>query len=294
MNHFFDLPNKNPVTCHVFSLDNIPSNPRFSVSPFAQKVRNLCWMLKSVGHKVIYYGYESCEVECDEKIIVGDEEVIKEAYPEMHEGLGFIDINTKRNNQQDIDYLEKMWTITTLYKLQKIHKNGDFFFWMLPGCGQRHLYYETSNWNVHHIEAGIGYIGACLPNRVFESEYIQNYHHGCYHSNNYHYEQLDENIQSQVSSSPHYLYTRVDYETPPDFDVVIPNSFDLSMYDFKTKKDDYLLYLARVLGGKGIKESVEIAEKMDMKIIVAGPGDFEKATGRKPSKNVEVIGCCRS
>lgn len=69
MNPFFELPNKNPVTCHVFCVDCVPSNTYFSVNPFAQKVRNLCWMLKSVGHKVIYYGYDSCDVECDEKVM---------------------------------------------------------------------------------------------------------------------------------------------------------------------------------------------------------------------------------
>lgn len=56
------------------------------------------------------------------------------------------------------------------------------------------------------------------------------------------------------------------------------------------KKEDYLLCLARVLPGKGISGAVEISEQLGMKLIMAGPGSFEDAVGKKPSKNIEVLG----
>ena len=283
VNPFFELPNQNPVTCHVFSLDNTPSNVKYSMSAFAQKIRNLCWMLKSAGHRVIYYGYESCDVECDEKIIVGSEEVIKQIYSNLDKELASPDV-------QGAEYVKQRWTLNTCYELKKRYKQGDFFFWMMPGFGQRQLYYETFNWPVNHIESSIGYLGAFLPYRVFESIYIRDYHHGCYHSNRYHYEQLDEDIKEQASQQLHYLYTHGDYETPSRSDIVIPGYFDISLFDFKVNKHDYLLYLGRIFINKGISEAVEIAERLQMKLIVAGPGDFESVVGKKPSKYIEVIG----
>lgn len=292
MNPFFETPNPNPLRCHVFSLDNIPSSLYYSVSPFAQRIRNLCWLLKSTGHEIIYYGYDSCEVECDEKIVVMQEEIMNEAYPDIHAERGHVNINKERKNPEGVKYLENLWTLNTEYELKKRYKPGDFFFWMLPGAGQRHLYYKTADLPVNHIEAGIGYIGACLPFRIFISHYIRDFHHGIYQSNKYHFGNLSDAEQEQVTRRPHYLYTREDCESPPKFDVVIPRSFDISLFDFRTEKEDNLLYLARVLRGKGIKNAVEIAEKVDMKLVVAGPNedDFEEAVGSPPSDNVELLG----
>lgn len=91
VNPFFDLPNETPLACHVFGITSCPANAEFSLSHWAQKTRNLCWMLKSTGHHVTYYGYESCDVVCDEKVIVSSEDILIEAYPHYKEGLGYID-----------------------------------------------------------------------------------------------------------------------------------------------------------------------------------------------------------
>lgn len=291
MNPFFQQPNENPLTCHVFCLDNVPANSYYSVSPFAQKVRNLCWMLKSTGNHVTYYGYESCEVECDEKVIIASEDLLFQAYPHIHSGKGHIDLNKERENPKGIEYLEKKWTLATGFEFRKRYKPGDFVFWMLPGCGQRHLYYEleAENLPVRHIEAGIGYIGACLPYKVFVSSFIRDFHYGIYQSNKRWYETLDE-ASKEIKRGPHYLYTYIDAEQPPTHDALIPIPFDLSQFDFRIQKEDYLLYLARILTGKGIREAVEIAERMNMKLVVAGPGDFQDQVGRKPSKNIEILG----
>ena len=37
LNPFFDLPNDNPLNCHVFCLPNAPSSPYYTLSHFAQK-----------------------------------------------------------------------------------------------------------------------------------------------------------------------------------------------------------------------------------------------------------------
>lgn len=289
-NPFFELPNENPLTCHVMCIPNAPSNSYYTLSHWAQKTRNLCWMLKSTGHKVYYYGFDSCDVPCDEKIIVLDEDSLMEAYPKCRSDFGHIDVNVEPENPEGIAYLEQRWTLETGYQLKKRYKPNDYFFWMLPMSSQRHLYRQLKALPVQHVEPGIGYIGACLPYKVFQSSFIRDFHYGGYH-HNLKWRDLLEPVSEQIRlGEPHSLHTCVDWEAPLLYDTVIPNAYDRSLFDFRIEKEDYLLCLSRVLRGKGIPEAVEIAERTGMKLIIAGPGDFRQTVGKSPSQNIEVLG----
>ena len=57
------------------------------------------------------------------------------------------------------------------------------------------------------------------------------------------------------------------------YDQVIPNFFDASQFSVPKKpKGDYLLYLGRVILRKGPHIAAEIANRLGMPLIVAGPG----------------------
>ena len=289
-NPFFNVPNENPQLVHVMGISNAPSNAYYTLSHWAQMARNFCWMLKSMGHRVIYYGYETCEVECDEKVVVASEDLLMEAYPKCRDEFGHIDINVEPDNPEVIEYFRKRWAFETGYALKQRYKENDFIYWTLPYGAQRSLYQELRELPVRHIEPAVGYISAFLPYRIFQSTFIQNFHYGAYYSNLKWEDFLDAAAEQIKLGDPHFLFTCVDWESPPEFDAVIPNSYDISLFDFRVEKEDYLLYLGRLIPGKGVKEAVEVAERMDMKLIVAGPGDFEAAVGRKPGANVEVLG----
>lgn len=289
MNPFFDVPNENPLTCHVIGINSAPSNAYYVLSHWSQKTRNLPWMLKSTGHRVIYYGYESCEVACDEKVIVASEEDLAEAYPRYRDSFGHVDINVRPENPEAITYLEKKWTLETGHQLKKRFKPNDIFCWMLPVC-QGDLYHELKDLPVKHVEPGIGYIGAHLPYKVFQSTFIRDFHYGCYQSN-FKWNALSDDVKKRIEESgSHFLTLCVDWEYPLFSDTVIPNAYDLSLFDFRVEKEEYLLYLGRILSGKGLKEAVEISERTGMKLKIAGPGDVERALGRSPSPNIEVLG----
>ncbi|MCY3744459.1 MAG: glycosyltransferase [Candidatus Poribacteria bacterium] len=290
MNPFFELPNDNPLTCHVMGTPTAPANPHYVLSHWSQKARNYCWMLKSAGHHVIYYGYETCDVECDEKVIIASEDILSEAYPNFHENLGHIDINVKPENPEAIEFLGKRWALDTGFALKKRYRPDDFIYWTAPFGGQRDLYHELKDLPVRHVEPGIGYIGAFLPYRIFQSTFMRDYHYGVYYSNLKWRDFLKEAAHQIENGKPHLLFTCIDWETPPLSDAIIPNPYDISLFDFSVEKDEYLLYLGRILPGKGITEAVEVAERTGMKLIVAGPGDLEASIGRKPGPNVEVLG----
>lgn len=288
MSPFFELPNKNPLTCHVFCFPDAPSDPHYSLAHFGQIMREVCWTLKATGNKVHYYGYESCDVECDEKIITGDEELLKKARPQVHEMFGHTDFSS--DDAETLEYLHERWALDTEHEVKKRYSPGDFFMWILPSSRQRSLFGRVQDLPVRHIEASIGYIGGFLPYRVFQSQSIKTFHYGMYQTNSWWYDSLDEQTKAARPPGSHSMHTYIGWESPPKHDEVIPIPFDISRFDFRLKKKDYLLCLARVVKGKGIKEAVEVAERLGMKLIIAGPGDFQEVVGKRPSGNIELLG----
>ena len=136
-------------------------------------------MLSSTGNKVYYYGFESCDVVCDEKVIVVDEDILMEAYPRCRSEFGHIDINQELDNPEGVEYLEKRWALETAYQFKKRYKPGDFVFLMLPMSEQRILYDELSELPVRLVEPGIGYIGAFLLTRFFKAHIFGIFIMGC-------------------------------------------------------------------------------------------------------------------
>lgn len=64
------------------------------------------------------------------------------------------------------------------------------------------------------------------------------------------------------------------------FDVVIPNFFDPKDFYVAKKRDDYLLYIGRVIPRKGPDIALEIAKRTGRELYVAGPGPTEWEEGR--------------
>lgn len=287
-NPFFELPNNNPLRCHVFCFPGSPASPYYSLAHFAQIVRDICWTLKATGHTVFYYGYETCDVTTDEKIIVGDQNILEKAHPHLQKSYGHMD--PSQDNEDIVKYLYERWAVDTEYEVLKQYKSGDFFFWILPAGGQRTLYNKLADLPVIHIEPSIGYIGGFLPYRIFQSNYIRAFHHGMYHINTFWQTTLDDDTKAQRPHGSHCMHTYTHWGSPPPYDDVIPIPFDISPFDFRVEKEDFLLCLARVVRGKGLEEAVKVSEHLSMKLIIAGPGDLEEVINRKIPQNVEVRG----
>lgn len=58
----------------------------------------------------------------------------------------------------------------------------------------------------------------------------------------------------------------------PDLDFVatIPNAIDLSVHPFLAEKDDYFLFLGRMIADKGAHSAVEVARRLGTRLILAG------------------------
>lgn len=56
------------------------------------------------------------------------------------------------------------------------------------------------------------------------------------------------------------------------YDTVIPNYFEIDDFPFSADKDDYLLFMGRLIDRKGYRLAAEIAESTGHRLIIAGEG----------------------
>lgn len=98
------------------------------------------------------------------------------------------------------------------------------------------------------VEFGIGYAGVFAPYKVFESY-----------------------------SWMHTVYGKEGADTKDGnfYDAVISNYFDLKDFPYVDKKDDYFLYIGRLIDRKGWRIAQEVCKKLGKRLIVAGPGKFD-------------------
>lgn len=130
--------------------------------------------------------------------------------------------------------------------LQKTAQPGDA---VLCFYGSDH-YDAVQNLNqVLVVEPSIGYRAEAVfaPYRVFTSYAQMHYYYG--HKNMLH--------------------------TPSWTDAVIPNAFTVNEFEYSDNKSDYLLYLGRVSGEKGIDIAIKTAIKTGRRLIIAGPGHVD-------------------
>jgi glycosyltransferase involved in cell wall biosynthesis len=97
--------------------------------------------------------------------------------------------------------------------------------------------------NYHCVEFGIGYEGIFSKFRVFESY-----------------------------AWMHYIYGLIKQGNGSYYDAVIPNYFDPNDFPFSDKKEDYFLFVGRMISRKGLRVAVEACKHFDAKLIVAGQG----------------------
>ena len=294
-NPFFQLPNKNPLTFHVFADPMTPCHIDACSKPFAGQSRHLCWMLKSLGHKVYHYGNElSIDKEhpergvwCDEHISVTTEEQLMEANPNWRNHLGSYYMSEGRDDEWK--YLFSSYSLNAAYEAKKRYKPNDIFCWV-NSERQIDLWNQLCKINdVRHVETGIGYFTSIAPYRIFASSQIQGWHYGYFANNFDRYKKLDKEDKASYKFNAN---THIAKENIPDYDAVIPHAFDVKNFDFKLHKGDKILFLGRILLLKGLRTAIEIADRLQMTLVVAGPGDFEKALKMKPTqyKYVEFFG----
>jgi len=78
----------------------------------------------------------------------------------------------------------------------------------------------------------------------------------------------------------HWVYGSQQNDNGAFYDCVIPNYFDTKDFKVGLKKDDYYLFVGRLIQRKGVEIAVEATRRLDKKLIIAGQGVVENNGNR--------------
>ncbi len=237
-------------TYHVLGVPHTVSSTKFNACAYTQKVVKFGRMMKALGHKVIHYGHEDSDLECDEHVSVLTNDDFEKSYGTHDWKSKFFKFDTGDHAYQ------------TFYKnaIREVGKRNGKNQFILPfwGSGVRPIC--DAHPDLICVEPGIGYAGGFWARwKVFESYAI--YHAYC-------------------------GMNRVGHCNQDWYEVVIPNYFDKNDFTFNDKKEDYFLYLGRVYDGKGVNIAIQATEQAGVKLVVAG----QKEDGYNLPPHVEYVG----
>lgn len=239
---------------HVLGVPHTQTNKNFMACAYTQKAWKFCKMMKDRGHYVMHYGHEFSDTYADEDITVLSDKKWREVYGD----------NDYENNLSVYygveDEAYKEFYRNAIREIGRRKQKNDFIlpFW---GSGVRPIC------DVHNdlivVEPGIGYSQGHWANwKIFESYAI--YHAYC-------------GIQAVGECKQ------------SNYDVVIPNYFDLDEFEYCGDKEDYYLYLGRVYDGKGVNIAIQVTEKAGVKLKIAGQLD-KKYRDKEFPPHVEYVG----
>lgn len=239
---------------HVVSLPHTITSKEFSPCAYTQKVFNFCRMMKSLGHTVYHYGGEGSTPDCDEHITV-----ITAAQRERWWGA-----NNWRKEMfaiewdSNLDYWKAANSMAIAQIQQRIEQK-DFICLIGGNCHKPIADFFPAH---QSVEFGVGYKGIFSKFCVFES-----------------------------SAWMHHVYGRNQMECGRYYDTVIPNYYDPADFpDPDGQKEDYCLFVGRIIHAKGAHIAAEVCRKIGMKLKVAGQGALEVGDGFIKGDGVHMTG----
>jgi len=238
---------------HVLGLPHTITNSEFSACAYTQKVLKFAKMMTDRGHTVIHYGHEYSELQCTEHVTVLTNKEFEETY-------GNHDYRSKMFTFDMNDNAYQTFFKNAIEEVGKRKEKNDFIlpFW---GAGVRPVC--DAHPDMITVEPGIGYAQGHWSNyKVFESYSIYHAYCGL------------ENVGKCNQSN---------------YDVVIPNYFDLDDFDNTQEKEDYFLFVGRVYDGKGVNIALQVCEHLGLKLKIAGQLDTSYEHCIWP-ENVEFVG----
>lgn len=240
---------------HVFSLPWTETTPEYLSCAYTQKVVKFCQMMMSLDHEVILYAGQNNEAPCTDHHPVITAKERKRWFGDDRLGISVDPTITW-------DPHSEPWT-TMNGRIISLIANADKHDILCPVSGGCQHLVSQARPEMTVAEWAIGYEGVVTNNTW----------HWCFES----------------QAWMHYIYAKQDVVNGRWYDTVIPNSFDPDDFEFQPTGGDYLLYMGRVIGRKGVQHAADIAKAAGMRLVVAGPGAKQKGK-RVVSDEVNVEG----
>lgn len=219
---------------HILGVPHTVSSTKYNACAYTQKVVKFGKMMVERGHHVIHYGHEDSDLICSEHVTVLTNVDFLETY-------GTYDWKSRFFSYDINDNAYKTFYKNAINEIGKRKQKNDF---ILPFWGRGVKPICDAHPDLICVEPGIGYPGGFWARwKVFESYAI--YHAYC-----------------GISA--------VGTCRQDNYEVVIPNYFDLDEFVYQPIKQNYILFLGRVFSGKGIHIAIQAAERAGIHLIVAG------------------------
>ena len=261
-----------PFRFHLLSLVHLPQSKEYLSCAFSQKNRKLAKMLTSLGHEVFFYGSSHSDVEeyCNsDKLHFVQTHTVEDIARDYGDGdnryeIGYNFHETDFRHDFDKDRMPStlQFYAVAIEHINRIKKDDDF---LLNSMG---YYFKPVSDSVKlflDCEAGIGYRGSfSAPNhfRAFESAFERDFTYGSEHPG--------EDINGDW------------------YDRIIPNYFAPEDFEYSDKKDDYYLYIGRMISRKGIEIAVKTCDVLGKKLIIAGQGAHVDERGHLISEDFDI------
>ncbi len=226
---------KTPMTFHVLSLPHTQTTLDYEACAYTSKVRKFCNMMKSLGHTVYLYASEENEAQVDELITIAPKKSQKEWFGDNDFKKNFFNVTWDTNDAH--------WQQTNANAIREIGKrvSKKDFICVIAGTCQKPV--ADAFPSIMTVEFGIGYSGVFSKYRVFESY-----------------------------AWMHYVYGNLNDDNGYFYDTVIPNYFEPENFPYSAEKEDYFLFLGRLIPRKGPEVAVEVTKRIGSKLILAGQG----------------------
>lgn len=238
---------------HILGLAHLPTTKEITPCAYTQKIVKLCRMMKDLKNEVIFYGVEKSKVKCDKFVNC----LSTKDWEKQFGGYDW-----RKNQFNTGEGKGFAWDRFRLNATQAIMNNIKPKDFILCSMGHWHKpITERIKCKKMVVEGGIGYSGVFSNFRVFESY-----------------------------AWMHHIYGLMKQNTGRFYDTVIPNYYDPKDFKYSKEKDDYCLFVGRLVKNKGVSVAVETCKLLNKKLIIAGQLTPETDKGWLNAKHVEYIG----
>lgn len=227
---------------HVIGLPHTKTTKEFNACAYTMKIYNFCKMMLSLGHEVIHYGAEGSSPPCTENVVIITDK-------QQNDLFGKID---PKKILYSVDYNNQKphWQLLNNNAIKEINKRKTPKDFICLICGHATAPISNAIPDLMSVEYGIGYTGTYAKYKVFES-----YNH----------------MSRCAGSTP-----------DPDgnnYHVVIPNYYDIDDFPYQEEREDYYLFVGRMIKRKGLAIAVETCKQLGKKLVVAGQGAVKWGKG---------------
>ena len=221
---------------HVVGLPHAQTTLNYTSCAFTEKVRRFSMMMHSLGHTVYLYSGEENTADCTEHIPCISEQERLDSLGGNHYTLASFD--------NSLPHWVK-FNNTVIKEISKRAEQKDFLCFI---GGYAHKPIADAFPDMISVEFGIGYPGTFAKYRVFES---YAWMHSIY---------AEHGSPSSVNGN--------------FFDAVIPGYFEPHMFPLQENKENYYLFMGRMIERKGVQIASQVCKEMGVRLIMAGAGDF--------------------